>query len=157
MDAEAAKPSNPVAWPFGKVTSNVPGDGKMHNESVQLINDIESSLKGLRPWQEVAEEIQHWMNGNLNAGASDWNSKLGAEMIRQVLTAIFKSSGATDAEDSKFINLLKKIPPEVRGVMRDAALGGDNLNLKNAQDQWSNQQTADILLSTTDEADQTNI
>ena len=67
-------------------------------------------------------------------------------MIRKLVTALYRASGATDQKDPRFVKLLQKIPAQVRTAMIDWVTHcRGELNEKQGGEMWNSQETADIL------------
>ncbi|MDL1872343.1 hypothetical protein FBR05_09060 [Deltaproteobacteria bacterium PRO3] len=165
-DPKPARQSIAVAWPEGGIAGFIPDsdharwaravaeliDGAALGKSTQYRGDGRPT-----EWADVVKYIDNELRGD---GTTGYNAKpdrniqdqeLMNDVVRKVVTAIYRASRATSEDDPRFLKLLQKIPQDVRRVLMDWVTKetGEAMERQGGE-QWNSQQTYDRIQASID-------
>lgn len=158
-EPKPARQSVAVAWPQGGVAGFVPqSDNADYAEG--LAKKIDAAVAGKETWNEVKDYITRWYrDGGIGGdGATGYNAAKAIDdenymndVVRKVVTAIYRSSRATSEDDPRFMKLLQKIPQDVRRVLMDwVTKETGEMTERQGGEQWNSHETYDRLQASID-------
>ncbi|MFO1463480.1 MAG: hypothetical protein U1F66_06855 [bacterium] len=145
-----------VAWPESGTAGLIPNSDHA-NWAKEVAKRIDAAALGQGAWSEVKKYIVDELKGdnvtgyNCKPGRDIQDQELMNDVVRKVVTAIYRASHATREDDPRFVKLLQKIPQDLRLVLIDwVTKERGELSEKQGGDQWSSQETADRLQASID-------
>lgn len=158
-DPKPARQSIAVAWPEGGIAGFVPQSDNA-DYAGRLAAKIDAAVAGKESWDEVKAFITRWYrDGGIGGdGATGYNAEKCIDdenymndVVRKVVTAIYRASRATSEDDPRFMKLLQKIPQDVRRVLMDWVTKetGEAMERQGGE-QWNSQQTYDRIQASID-------
>jgi hypothetical protein len=101
-------------------------------------------MQGQADWKTVLDDLNErnsWDGYYAHAGDQNLN-----DMIRKLTTALYRTSGASDKTDPRFVKLLQMIPADMRTALIDWVTHcRGELGEKQGGEMWTSQETADII------------